>query len=204
MILPLSATSFPVVLQWLIQNSYPIMFLGMVIEGPTIIAAASFAVTMGYFNLYTIFILAVLGDVVGDIIAYSLGYFGRMAFIKKYSSKKIPESKMEKLKVLIAKHPWKIITAIKLSPIIPIPGLITVGSTHLSIKKFTTIILSIIIPKTILFMSLGYFLGNAYDQIYKFIDKGVYGILIVLIIAILIYYFYKKIAAKISKKLEES
>ena len=76
--------SFANVLQWVLHNSYPVIFLGMVIEGPTIIAAISFAATLGYFSLQTIFILAILGDLVGDCIWYSLGYFARKTIIKKY------------------------------------------------------------------------------------------------------------------------
>lgn len=196
--------TFSAALQWLLQNSYPLMFVGMIIEGPTIIAAASFAVTMGYFNLGIIFILAILGDIVGDFIFYSLGYFGRTAIIEKYNRRfKIPKIKMDKLKNLVEKHPWKIITIIKLSPLLPMPGLITVGSTHLSPKKFIKIILSIIIPKTIIFMALGYFFGHAYNQIYKLIKNGVYGIIIIIVFIFLMQYFYRKISTKISRKLEK-
>jgi len=198
-----ASSGFLGVLQWLLQNSYPLMFLGMIIEGPTIIAAASFAVTMGYFNLLIIFILAVIGDIIGDFIFYSLGYFGKMAFVKKFDKKfKISETRIEKLKTLVEKHPWKIIAAIKLSPLIPMPGLIAIGSTHLPPKKFATIIISIIIPKTILFMSIGYFFGHAYNRIYKIINNGVYGILIILVVVFVVQYLYKKISAKISQKLE--
>lgn len=200
--LPANLT-FPVALQWLLQHSYPVMLIGMIIEGPTIIAAASFAVTMGYFNLGTIFILAVLGDVIGDFIFYSLGYFGRIALIEKYDHKfKIPTTRIEKLKNLVEKHPWKIITVVKLSPLLPMPGLIAIGSAHLPPKKFAKIILSIIIPKTIIFMVIGYFFGHAYNQIYKIIQNGIAGIVIVIIFMFLMQLAYRKISAKISQKLE--
>jgi membrane protein DedA with SNARE-associated domain len=190
-------------LQWLLQNSYPVMFLGMIIEGPTIIAAASFAVTMGYFNLVTIFILAVLGDVIGDFIFYSLGYFGKTALFKKYDRKhKVSETRLDKLKSLVHKHPGKIVAIVKLAPLLPMPGLVAIGSTHLPPKKFAKIILAIIIPKTILFMAIGYFFGHAYTQIYKIINDGVLGIIIVVVFLFLMQYGYKKISDRISQRLE--
>lgn len=196
--------SFAFVLQWLLQNSYPVMFIGMIFEGPTIIAAASFAVTMGYFNLGTIFILAVLGDFIGDFIFYSIGYFGKKALlVKKYDQKfKVPETKIEKLKSLVATHPWKIITIVKLSPFLCMPGLVAIGSIHFSPKKFAKIITSIIIPKTIIFMFIGYFFGHAYNQIYKVLKNGVVGIIIIIVFIFLIQFAYKKISARITKKLE--
>jgi membrane protein DedA with SNARE-associated domain len=190
-------------LQWLLQNSYPVMFLGMIIEGPTIIAAASFAVTMGYFNLVTIFILAVLGDVIGDFIFYSIGYFGRVAVINKLDRKfKASKSRIEKLKKLVHQHPGKIVTVVKLAPLLPMPGLVAIGSTHLPPKKFAKIILAIIIPKTLLFMAIGYFFGHAYNQIYKIINDGVLGIIIVVVFLFLMQYGYKKISERISQRLE--
>ncbi len=143
--------TFESVLQWVLHNGYPIIFLGMIIEGPTIIAAASFATTMGYFNLWIIFLLGIFGDIVGDFIWFTVGYFGRITVIKRFGHFfGVSEERMEKLKNLLEKHPGKIIAAIKLSPLVPVPGLIVAGSSHMSPKKFAKIITLIILPKTFL------------------------------------------------------
>lgn len=198
---PLIKGTFSVVLQWVIHNGYPIIFLGAIIEGTTTTVAASLAATMGYFNLAIVFVLALLGEIIGDSIWYTLGYFCRSILIKKPNRFfGISEEKMEKLEKFIEKHPIKIIAAIKLSPFIPVPGLIMVGSSHFPPKKFALVISSIILPKTILFMALGYFFGHAYEKISIYINNGIYAVVILLVVGYLIYYLYKKITKRISKK----
>ena len=197
--------SFASVLQWVLHNSYPIIFLGMVVEGPTIIAATSFAATLGYFSLQAIFILAVLGDLAGDFIWYSLGYFARRTVIEKYSRFfGASNARMEKIKYLIEEHPKKILLAIKLSPLMPVPGLIVVGSSKMSLKKFVPIISLIILPKTILFMSVGYFFGRFYDKISTYLNGSLYALGLIFLAIFLIQYFYKKGADLASKELEEN
>ncbi len=204
-IAPFFSITFDSVLQWVLHNGYPIIFLGMVIEGPTIIAAASFAATMGYFDLWIIFLLGIFGDIVGDFIWFTVGYFGRITVIKRFGHFfGVSDERMEKLKALLEKHPGKIIAAIKLSPLVPVPGLIVAGSSHMSPKKFAKIITLIILPNTILFMALGYFFGKIYDKISSYINNSLYAIGVLLIAGYLAHYIYKKIAGKISKNLEKN
>jgi membrane protein DedA with SNARE-associated domain len=176
----------------------------MVVEGPIVIMAASFAASMGYLNLGVIFILGILGDYVGDFALYSIGYFGKSTVIKKCGRKHgLLEARMDKLISLLEKHPGKIILAIKLSPIIPIPGLIMVGSSHISPQKFAYIITLIILPRTFLFVVLGYFFGNSYYAISSYVDSSSIAVIIILAVAFLFYYLYRIITGRISKKLEE-
>ncbi len=55
---------------------YPIMLLLMTLEGPIVTMVAAFLSSMGYFNIFAVFGLSVLGDVLGDIVLYFIGYFG--------------------------------------------------------------------------------------------------------------------------------
>jgi membrane protein DedA with SNARE-associated domain len=204
MILGIDTTSFTTALLTVTHIHYIAMFVIMVIEGPIITAVASFAVTMGYFNLGIIFILATFGDLIGDLVYYGIGYWGHINVIKKYGHRfGASPARMEKLRGLLERHPWKIMAAIKLSAILP-PTLVLVGSTHFPFKKYLTIAFSITLPKVILFMSLGYFFGNIFNKIYIYIKNASYAFLIIVVFAVLIYYLYRKIAAKISKKLERS
>lgn len=196
--------NFVNVLQWVLHNSYPIIFLGMIIEGPIITAVSSFAATLGYFSLQTIFILAILGDLVGDFIWYGLGYFTRQTLIKKYGHFfGVSETRMEKIKYLLEKHPKKILFAIKLSPLMPVPGLIIVGSSKMSLKKFMPIISLIILPKVILFMFVGYFFGRFYDKISIYLNGSLYALGLILLAIFLLQYVYKKGANLASEELEK-
>lgn len=200
-----TSANFSATLQWLVHNGYPIMFVAMVVEGPMVIMASSFAASLGVFNVFVIFVLAVLGDLVGDLILYSLGYFSRIAIVNKYGHffGATPE-RMDKVKKFLELHPLKTLTAIKLSPFIPVPALIVVGSTHISPKKYASAVLMIILPKTILFMTIGYFFGNAYEKIAVYLNNSLYAIAIIMVAAFVIFLAYRKISDKASKWLEKS
>lgn len=202
MIIPLH-TTFAGVLQWVSQNGYPFIFVGMVIEGPIIIAASSFAASLGYLNIFIIGLLAIAGDVVGDILWYGLGYFGRITIINRFGHRFfLPQERMEKLRTFLERHPIKALLAIKLSPLLPVPGLIIAGSSHLPLKKFFTTISIIIIPKTLLFMIIGYFFGSAYDSFSSYLNDGISALGILFGILLVLYYGFRKISEKLSSTLQ--
>ena len=195
--------AFPIIFEWVTHHGYPLIFLLMVAEGQVTTAAASFAASYGYFSLPVIFILAFFGDIVGDFLWYGVGYFGSTALIKKFGHAfgATPE-KIDRLHRFFEKHPGKSLVVIKFSPILPVPGLIMVGSSRMSIRKFATRISAIIVPKTLLFMSLGYFFGKIFDLIYAYVKNGLYAVSAVIAIFWIIFYAYRKAGAKISEKIE--
>ena len=197
--------TFPIILQWVTQHGYPLIFLVMIAEGPVTTAACSFAATFGYFSLPIIFLLSFMGDIVGDFIWYGVGYFGGAPMIKKFGHFfKVSPDKIEKLRTFFERHPGKTLAVIKFSPLIPAVGLIMVGSSRMSIKKFIKNISIIILPKTLLFMAMGYFFGNIFNVLYKYIKNGLYALGIVTAAAWLVIYAYKKFEAGFSEKLEKS
>jgi membrane protein DedA with SNARE-associated domain len=203
MLSAIPTSDFPDTLQWLIRNGYVLMFIAMIVEGPLVIMAASFAASEGYFSVPVVFLLAVCGDVIGDSAWFITGYFGRQAIPRKLRDRLgISEERMQKLKSLLERHPGKTLAAIKISPVTPIPGLVMAGGSHMSPKKFGVTISLIIIPKTILFMVLGYFFGQAYDRVSVYINNATYAILIVVLMAGLFYYGYRRIAEKIARKIQ--
>lgn len=192
--------TFPVILQWVTGHGYPLIFLVMVLEGPVTTAACSFAATFGYFSLPMIFFLSFMGDIVGDFIWYGVGYYGGAPMIKKFGHFfRVSPEKMEKLRAFFEKHPGKTLAVIKFSPVIPATGLIMIGASKMSIKKFLTNIAIIIIPKTILFMALGYFFGNIFNALYKYIKNGLYALAIVIMVVWIAVYVYRRFENKVTK-----
>ena len=61
------------VLDWLIRYGYLLMFLLMLIEGPTITASAALGAALGYFNVFVVFALSFLGNFLPDMLYYMLG-----------------------------------------------------------------------------------------------------------------------------------
>jgi membrane protein DedA with SNARE-associated domain len=196
-------TSFSGALAWVKSAGYFFMFIAMVIEGPVITAAAAFASALGYFNIFIVLILSILGDLVGDFIYYAVGYFGRVAFVEKYGHKVgLTKERMEDMERLIKEHPKKTLIAIKLAPVLPAPGLMMIGATKMPFWRYTWMTLVVTLPKTILFMLLGYYFGRAYDRISATLQNGEYFIIIALVVIVATFYAYKKISATLSVRLE--
>ena len=189
---------------WVIVHGYPLMFLAMLIEGPIVTAAASFGAAFGYFNIFIVFILSILGDVMADLIYYAVGYSGRIMVVQKFGRRfGLTEERIRKVEALLNSHPNKTLIALKLTPILPTPGLMIVGTSRMPLKKFITISSFVIFPKTIFFVLLGYYFGAAYSIVLRKFEKGelILGIIIVLILGI--YYAAAKLSAYIARKVEK-
>lgn len=195
--------TFSGALAWVKSVGYFVIFLAMVIEGPIITSAAAFAAALGYFNIVIIFLLSIAGDLVGDYIYYGIGYFGRVQLVEKYGHRVgLTEKRMKHMERLIKKHPKKTLAAIKLAPLLPAPGLMMIGATRMSAKQYTWLTFIVALPKTILFMALGYYFGAAYDRFSTIFQNGEYFILIAVVLTVIVFYGYKKLSSVISTRLE--
>lgn len=195
--------SFNGALTWIKSVGYPVMFVAMVIEGPIITSAAAFAAALGYFNIFTVFILSIAGDLVGDYIYYAVGYLGRVHFVERYGHHVgLTKKRLKHMEWLIKTHPKKTLAAIKLAPLLPAPGLMMIGASRMPVSRYTWLTLIVALPKTLLFMILGYYFGTAYDRFSSIFEHGAYFMLIAVIAIILVFYGYKKLSAVISLRLE--
>ncbi|OGM90884.1 hypothetical protein A2755_01615 [Candidatus Wolfebacteria bacterium RIFCSPHIGHO2_01_FULL_48_22] len=200
-----SDPSFQGIVQFFVDHSYIIMFIVFVFEGPIALMAASFGASLGYFNIWIVIGLAILGDDAGDFLWFYIGYLGRNTIVKKFGRFfGVSEERIERLKSFLEKHPKKTVTFIKLSPVISVVGLMIVGSTHMSFKKFLYAITPIIIIKTAGFVLLGYFFGAAYNTILYYYKNVTYGILLVGLLIIATYIIFKRFEKRLAHKLEKN
>ena len=71
-------------IETIIQSyGYIVFFLLSIVEGPIVTVIGAFLVSIGYMHLFPLYILAVLGDLVGDLIHYAIGVLGKKRFIAK-------------------------------------------------------------------------------------------------------------------------
>jgi membrane protein DedA with SNARE-associated domain len=197
-------SNFDAAFAWVIAHGYLLMFLIMMAEGPIITAAAAFAAALGYFDIWIVFFLSVMGDWVTDIGFYYLGYYGRKGLINRFGRYiGLPEERMAKLEDLTRRHQVKAMVITKMSPFIAFPGLMLMGAIKMPIKKFALYTLLIILPYCIFFAGIGYYFGRAYDTIIKYIKDGAYILAAIAILFFGFYYAYKKITSRIAEDIEK-
>lgn len=195
---------FDVVVSLISTYGYFAIFLAMVAEGPVVTTAAAFAAGTGLFNVYVILILSILGDILADILYFTIGYWSRLALIEKYGHYvELSQNRIGKIQKLLHTHLWRTLLAIKLTPGLSPPGLITVGLSKMNVKKYAVATSLITIPKCILFVALGYYSGRVHDIATKFFHVGIYTIPIALAIIFLISYLYQKVSSILGQKIEK-
>lgn len=171
---------------------YLALFIIMVVEGPVATSAAAFAVHLGYFTLTAIFILSVVGDLVGDFIYYYIGVASRKTLIDRHGHKfGLDQNNLARFNAAFHKHKIKSLVIAKLTPAIPGPVLIAAGALRMPLWTLVWVSLILAVPKYALFMILGYAFGDLYVKFFHYYD--IVGWVLVAALIIGSYLMYKKV-----------
>jgi len=190
--------------QWVLANGYLVMFVGMLVEGPAVTAAGSFAASLGYFNIWLVLILSILGNIIPDVIFYALGFWGRNKVLNRWGHHfGLSEKRLEHLEKLLATHPGKTMFVIKMVPTIAVPGLIAAGVARMSLEIYVWWSAAITIPSSLLYLLIGYYSGAAYHNVIQYVDYGGYVLGGILLLSLLIIYVNRKIMKRVAERVEK-
>ncbi len=182
--------------QWLITYKYFLIFPLMVIEGPIITVISGFLASLGYLTLLPIYILVVLGDLVGDTIYYTLGYWGREKLLDMWGGSflGITKERINKLEVHFDKHRGKTLILGKITHAIGVVFLFAAGLAKVPYLEFLCFNLIATMPKSFVLLLMGYYFGQAYPVINK--DLGLVSVFILAssVISLVTFIIYKKYA----------
>ncbi len=197
----METSTFGSLVQWILTHGYFLFFLATFFEGPVVTSAAGVAASFGYFSLPLVILISIAGDVSADVVCYALGYYGGSRFADRYGkSIGLTRERIEKIKRLLLNHTGKAMIVIKLSPLIPVPGLITVGMMRVPFIRFIQVSLLITIPKLVVFALIGFFAGRAYEKFSGAISMGQYILFAVVPLIAILVFAYQRITASISHK----
>jgi membrane protein DedA with SNARE-associated domain len=193
--------NFASVVQWVLQHGYPLLFVLMLIEGPALTAAGAFAAAIGYFNLWTVFFLSVLANLIPDILYYAIGFWGRRTLLEKYGHYfGLTKARLKSAEELATKHSGTSLIAIKTIPLLATPGLIIVGASRMDIRKYIFWSIAITVPSSLLYLILGYYFGAAYDAVQQYLNIGGYVVILGIVIVYIVVYLQRKYARRIIEK----
>lgn len=152
---------------------YWIIFPVAIFEGPIIIIITGFLVKLGYLNGIIAYIVVVIADIIGDSVYYSIGRFwGTSRFIKKIGSFVGYDDSTEKyLEEHFKKHKVKTFMIGKVSHGLGSSVQIASGIAKVPYYEFLGLSLLGTMPKTILLMIIGYFLGTYYERINDYLQN---------------------------------
>ncbi len=204
---------FGVLGHWVVGQSYTFLFIAILIEGPVVTAAGAFAAALGALNIWVVFILSILGNLIPDGFLYALGYWGRERFVDKYGHYiGLTPAKIKAAERAIHKHAGKSLIAIKLIPatvvaaatdLLATPGLVAAGIAKMDVRKFAFWSVAITLPSSLLYLLIGYYFGAAYTQLIHYLNIGGYIIAAAIAIVLLALYFQRRLTEKFAKEFEE-
>jgi len=181
-------------------HGYLLLFLLMVIEGPVVTSVAGFAASLGYIDLFLVIVLAFFGNLIPDTLLFLIGKIGRKKIILKLVYKLgLNTSRIKRIENILMKHSIKALIFIKISPLLPLPGLILAGFVKMPLRKFILIDAIYNILAAIIFTLIGFYFGLTIGTILKYFRIGQYALLVLIPLVFFFYFMYKKICAKIQK-----
>ncbi len=179
------------IFEFLSQYGYWIMLPLMTIEGPVATIIAATLAALGAFNVFVVLIFSILGDILGDIILYGLGYRYGMGFVRhigKYVG--ITENLVVKMEKYFTRHGGKTIFTVKSTTGLCWATFTAAGIVKMNFKKFIfySFLGGIVWSSFLVFM--GYFYGYLWREIsqnIKWVGWAVSGVAIVTYVAITLY-----------------
>ncbi len=196
--------TFITLVSWVIAHGYTLFFVASILEGPLVTAAAGVAASLGYFSLPIIILISIAGDLVADTLYYAIGYWGGRKFVERFGIYVgLTIERIKKFESLLHRHLGKTMVFFKLSPVIPVPGILLIGSSRAPLRKFVKTSLIITVPKSILFAFIGFYSGKAYAYLSGTIVKAQYAVFISVLLIFAVYFLYKWGSEYIVEKIKE-
>ncbi len=182
----------------ILTYKYPLLVPLALLEGHLISLIAGFiAHTTGQLNPFIAGACIVLGNLIGDVTLYWIGYYRGEKFVHKWGKKfGMTDESLEKGRAIFLKYhnPILFVSKITNGLGLAIAVLITAGMMRV---RFMTYLLWNIFGEVIWTTGLicvGYFLGNVYESVDGIIGK--IGSVVIILAILVAGYFYIKTAIK--------
>ncbi|MDD3262609.1 MAG: VTT domain-containing protein [Candidatus Absconditabacteria bacterium] len=187
------------------HNIYLYLLILTTIEGPITSFISAGVAAQGGLRIEYVAIIAFLGDIIGDILLYSIGRFSnKIPFLKKVSY--IYKDKHFLTKAL-NKTPFIYFLVAKFTPYLSAPSLIFAGARKFDIKRFLfySFIISVFV-KTV-YLTIGYLGSVSLKQLTSFLEgrQQIAGYVIGgLILFFITKHIYFNLGKRIKNKSEET
>ncbi len=176
---------------------YWMMLPLMIIEGPVVTIIAALLASLGAFNVFIVLVFSILGDVVGDVILYGLGYKYGLGFVRKVGKYVgITESLIFRMEKYFTRHGGKTIFAVKSTTGLCWATFTAAGIVKMDLKKFIKYSFLGGIVWSSFLVAMGYFYGYLWREIKDYISWIgwiIFGAAVITFVAIT---WYKNYQAK--------
>jgi len=169
---------------------YALITLVGILEGPILSVLLGIILRLGYFSLVPVYIALMLGDLIGDVAWYHIGYHYGHRAIKKFGARfGITEAGVLRMEKLFHENKHKILFISKITNGfgLSIVTLTTAGIVRIPFLRYMTInIIGQLIWSGML-LGIGYFFSDSYMRIHSVAGKisFILGIVVAAVLAFL-------------------
>lgn len=163
-----------------------------IIEGPIVTVIAAYIARLGYMNVYAVYVVCILGDLVGDAMYYGIGRLGPAYLPERWLNRLgMTQARQLSLGEHFASKGGRTLLFGKWTHSTGLPIMLASGMARMNFASYMWYNLIGTIPKTALFVALGYFIGEAYSSIDTYIAR-ISLVLLAGALVVVLYLWYRK------------
>jgi membrane-associated protein len=164
-----------------------------ILEGPIVTVIASYAARLGYLNIYAVFVVCVMGDLIGDSALYCIGRTGgRWMPAKLRRRLRMDGAQTAKLAQHFRAQGGRTLVFGKITHSAGFLVLLAAGAAEMPFGRFVLFNTLATLPKTAFFCVIGYTIGHAYASIDGYIGKVSAIIFIAIVVAAIGWWMHKR------------
>jgi membrane protein DedA with SNARE-associated domain len=153
-------------LEPLLAQHGPLIFLVLaVIEGPVVTVTAAALAQKGVLDIRLVLALAVLGDLIGDLVLYLAGRFG-VSLLPRNLCRRLGLDRhvLDPMAQTFARSGWSLLMAAKWTHVAGLPTLAAAGMARMPVLSFLLCSVFATLPKVALLCLLGWSFGLALTE----------------------------------------
>lgn len=155
--------------------SYGLLILApmAILEGPIVTVIAAWLASQGLLSLPSVCVVVILADLIGDGLFYGLGrgLLGHISPRWRRALGLLPD-RIASLEETFAVKGGRVLLAGKWTHAAGFPVLVAAGAARMPFLRFMQFNLIGSIPKSVLFLGIGYFFGSTHEKIAGWISAG--------------------------------
>lgn len=164
-----------------------------IVEGPIVTVIASYIARMGYMNVYAVYAVCVIGDLVGDAMYYGIGRMGPAFLPERWLNRLgMTEARQLSLGTHFAQKGGRTLLFGKWTHSTGLPIMLASGVARMNFGAYMWYNLLGTVPKTAVFVALGYFIGHAYASIDTYIARVSLALLGLALVVLLVWWYRKR------------
>jgi membrane protein DedA with SNARE-associated domain len=164
-----------------------------IVEGPVVTVIAAWLASLGLMNLWLVILIVIAGDMIGDVIFYAMGRRG-LRFLSRRWRRRLGLS-ARRLAIMAShfqQNGTRTLVIAKLTHAAGAPILVAAGMARMPFLQFCAVNLIATVPKALALVALGWTFGSAYHLIDDWITRGSLIVLLVILIAVIAWYFHSR------------